>query len=302
MNMSDLDIIIENVVSVARRYGDSSLIALAGVPGTGKSYIAAKAAVALARHPLFIRTVQFHPGFSYEDFVEGYRPIPGGFELQDGLLIQLNEQARRDPSNLYVLLIEEFTRANVAAVLGELLTYIEYRGRSFQVPSGRQFRLAQNLCFITTFNPLDRSALELDDAILRRLRIVEVPPSPTVLADLIKGTSPLENAFKSSLVKHFANLCNQNSSKNSLILPFGHAVFRGIADIRELRSLWLEQIRYIVRRPALPPHPLADEIENMFTQVESDMNQFARLAVAEPVAEYHAQSPENSAKSDPPAT
>jgi 5-methylcytosine-specific restriction protein B len=218
-----------------------------------------------------VRTIQFHPAFAYEDFMEGFRPVPGGFELQNGVLIEINEQARRDPTNTYVLLIEEFTRANVGAVLGELLTCIEYRERAFNLPSGRQLRLAPNLLFLATYNPLDRSALELDDAIIRRLRITMVGPSPDVLADLLVANSPTESAFKAALVSNFAKLCDSSNSEDGNLLPFGHAIFRGLTSAEDLRLLWDEQIRFLVRRPALPPHPLANDIEQLIRNVEGEM-------------------------------
>lgn len=52
---------IDDVVATCERYGASSIIALAGVPGTGKSYIARIAAQRLAGDPLRVREIQFHP-------------------------------------------------------------------------------------------------------------------------------------------------------------------------------------------------------------------------------------------------
>ncbi|MGE7964287.1 AAA family ATPase [Pseudomonas sp. NPDC089918] len=259
---------------MAQTNGSSSIIALAGVPGTGKSYVATQAAIELTGHELLVKTVQFHPGFSYEDFIEGYRPVAGGFELQDGVLLQVNQQARRDPQNKYVLLIEEFTRANIAAVLGELLTFIEYRNQPFVLPSGRQIALASNLVFIVTYNPLDRSALDLDDAVIRRLRIKNIPPDAQLLDSMISPTTNLEEVFKESLVRNFSELCKYGAEGDSISLPFGHAVFKDITEIGELQALWDQQIKFLVKRPSLPPHPLADEVYRMIRLVADDVSKF----------------------------
>lgn len=269
--MKDIQDIVSQVVTSAGKHGHNSLIALAGVPGTGKSYIAEKAALQLAGHCLLIKSIQFHPGFTYDDFIEGFRPVAGGFSLRDGLLLELNEQALRDPTNTYVFLIEELTRANISAVLGELLTYIEYRQRSFTLPSGRQLRLAGNLIFLTTYNPTDRSALELDDALIRRLRIITVPPSAAALSSLLPRDTAAQAVFSNSLTKHYLRLCETYPPDSSTPLPFGHALFRNLESFADLQSLWEEQLKYLLRRPSLPPHPLANEIEELISLVGTDM-------------------------------
>ena len=49
-------------------------VILYGPPGTGKTYVAKKIAEFLAPEKVRRKIVQFHPSYSYEDFVEGYRP------------------------------------------------------------------------------------------------------------------------------------------------------------------------------------------------------------------------------------
>jgi hypothetical protein len=54
---------------------DKKQVILYGPPGTGKTYLAKTLANALAGgDPDRTTVVQFHPGTSYEDFVEGFRP------------------------------------------------------------------------------------------------------------------------------------------------------------------------------------------------------------------------------------
>src|SRR5712691_3571961 len=169
---------IKAVLDTCRQHGDKSIIALAGVPGTGKSYIASIAAQRFADEPLLVKEVQFHQSFSYEEFIEGMRiDTGGGVSVKPGIFLEWNEQARDDPDHRYVLLVEELTRANLPAVLGELMTYLEYRDRPFiSLYSRRPIYIAKNLTVLATYNPADRSAIEVDNALLRRMRIISFLP------------------------------------------------------------------------------------------------------------------------------
>jgi hypothetical protein len=281
VTMSDAAL-IDNVCAALKQHGASSLIALAGVPATGKSHVAHQAALAFARHKFFVTAVQFHAGYAYEDFVEGYRPLAdGGFELRDGALLRTNQAALRDPTNQYLLLIEEFTRANTSAVLGELLTYIEHRTRTFQLPSGRRVRLAPNLTFLATFNPLDRTALELDDAVIRRLRILELPPSEQHFDSLVRPESPREQHFSLVMRDEFKALIDKLGAGWDGDLPFGHAVFKGVKSEKELQTLWDQQLRFLLRRPGLPPHASHDAVRDLVLTVTSRMK--AHDAASAPV-------------------
>src|ERR1700684_3459371 len=72
----------EEIVAACDAYGDRDIIVLSGVPATGKSYISSIAAEKVAQHPGFVLRTQFHPGYSYEDLIEGLRPrVSGGYEV-----------------------------------------------------------------------------------------------------------------------------------------------------------------------------------------------------------------------------
>jgi 5-methylcytosine-specific restriction enzyme B len=160
-----------------------------GPPGTGKTYVARALAEWFTGTPDRVRLVQFHPTYSYEDFVEGFRPrVDGtGFRLVAGPLLQLAERARADRNNQYVLIIDELNRGNVARVFGELYFLLEYRDQPTQLLYREEsFKLPPNLFFIATMNTADRSIALLDSALRRRFYFVDFEPDSGPVAAVLR--------------------------------------------------------------------------------------------------------------------
>jgi len=263
---------ITRVVSACEKYGDRSIVAIAGVPGTGKSFVASIAAQRFTNEPLLVREIQFHQSFSYEEFIEGLRiDASGAVTVQPGVFMDWNDRATDDPGQRYVLLIEELTRANLSSVLGELLTYVEYRDRPFHtIYSRRPCFVAPNLTLLATYNPTDRSALELDAALIRRLRIIRFRPSTEQLTEMLKDSDLSVGAF--SRLGELFEACEKRAGDDyEYLMPFGHGVFAGVKQEQpDLHELWVERIEHMLRRPLLEPHPLYETVRDAYPWRDAD--------------------------------
>lgn len=98
----------------------------------------------------------------------------------------------------YVLIIDEINRANLPAVLGELIYGLEYRGEKvdsmYAIDGDHSLVLPPNLFIIGTMNTADRSVGLIDYAIRRRFAFVDMlpkvlPDSSGFNIDLFKDVS-----------------------------------------------------------------------------------------------------------------
>jgi hypothetical protein len=196
--------------------GSSPQIVLAGPPGTGKTWVARHLAEYLTQgEPGATRLVQFHPSYTYEQFLEGLRPVveQGAIQFKrvDGVVLDIVKGM--EANHRRILLIDEMNRANLPKVLGELMYLFEYRDEPISLQYSPQFRLPKGLLFIGTMNTADRSIRSIDVALRRRFDVFECPPDPDVLAryydthendveGLVEGFVALNAALTKQLDRH----------------------------------------------------------------------------------------------------
>lgn len=191
----------DEVVDLLKQRGQ---VILYGPPGTGKTFLArelAKSITGLTRPgESRFQLIQFHPAYSYEEFIEGIRPESVerdgqqmvSYPIRDGAFRRFCRNAANE-SGPCVFVIDEINRGNIASVFGELMYALEYRDAEAPVRlpySGKSFRIPPNVYIIGTMNTADRSISLMDFALRRRFHFIRCPADPAILARWIDNRQP----------------------------------------------------------------------------------------------------------------
>lgn len=232
---SHASIMTSDVAAAIERLEQNPSLLLVGPPGTGKTVLL-ESLIDFVANPsrgiLFdpdsshdawmeqgeptpgkARSLVFHPAYTYDNLVVGLLPEPvagGGVGVRavPGPLVSLAHYASQ-PNRRALLVLDEFNRANAAAVLGDALGLLDKdkRGRAridlpyadlklkvsdeFEangsVEVNPNFTLPPNLWIVAAMNTSDRSVAPLDAALRRRFTIVEMGPDYELLAQQLNA-------------------------------------------------------------------------------------------------------------------
>jgi 5-methylcytosine-specific restriction protein B len=225
-------------------------VIFSGPPGTSKSWYAAKIGSALTDHDDDrIAYVQFHPSYQYEDFIQGFVPndTGDGFAMMPKAFLRMCLDAAKDPDHLYVLVIDELSRADPGRVFGEALTYVERskRGLKFLLASGYEVSVPPNLVVLASMNPLDRGVDEVDAAFERRFAKIAMDPDAGLVAEFLDGNG-VEDPLRKRILAFFTKV-NANAKRNPLS-AVGHTFFMDVYDEASLQRLWDYQLRFLFEK------------------------------------------------------
>ena len=238
-------IIPEAVKPLLRMAERTRNILLYGPPGTGKTWLVTQFAKAFTEADK-VEMVTFHQSFAYEEFVEGIRPRNDEtgqifYRMEPGAFRRICHAAQANPTKKYLLIIDEINRANIAKVLGELITLIEDDKRlgeanevQMTLPySGDKFGVPANLTILGTMNTADRSIALLDLALRRRFTFVEMPPDPTLLPTDVAGVNL--QSLLTRLNRRVAALLDPDHR-------IGHSYLMGIETEDDLHFAWYHRV------------------------------------------------------------
>lgn len=252
--------------------GNKALI-LWGPPGTGKTYTAKqiirellkpndtdnledykfKENLSLNNKTGCWSLVQFHPNYTYEDFIGGISPNLDlanntlSYTLKEGIFKKICDAAKGNNNKKYILIIDEINRADLSAVFGELMYALEYRNEKITIPNfEEEFTIPDNVYIIGTMNSIDKSLVTFDLALRRRFSFYKVMPQIPVLNTILAAYQISQKSL-STFLSHCLKLNAQisgvnedgdsNADKNALMLgedyQIGQAYFAKIKDFLE---------------------------------------------------------------------
>ena len=240
---------LENIKTLLKQ---KKQVIFQGPPGTGKTYVAQELAKHLVDGGNHWDLVQFHPSYSYEDFVRGYRPtLENGqpaFKLKDGPLLRIAEKARTTVGNhKFVLIIDEINRGNLAKVLGELYFLLEYRDKPielmYQEEKEDPFVLPQNLYIIGTMNTADRSIALVDLALRRRFAFVDFNPHEKPISDVLGWWLQTNNLVEFTwLAELVLNTNNKLQSYSAAAIGPSYFMNNTLLDDSDVERIWKHEV------------------------------------------------------------
>ena len=232
-----------------------------GPPGTGKTYNIVREAVKIIdgegeyntsrfkelRELGQIEFITFHQSYSYEEFIEGIRPVVRdgqvSYEVKDGAFKKFVAVARENPDKNHVFIIDEINRGNISKIFGELITLLEGDKREGQegglplkLPySEEEFIIPPNIYLLGTINTADRSIAMLDVALRRRFIFKKYMPDSDLVVKNVEDI-PLRQIMN-TVNKKIAN-------KRGKDYQIGHSYFmkEKIKNEKDLKRVWYEQI------------------------------------------------------------
>lgn len=209
--------------------------------------------------------IQFHPSYTYEDFVRGIsvsasesnaseingkilegdvekykfvysQPVPVMYKTVNRTLGKMARIARKyynsenpENSKKFYLVIDEINRANLATVFGELIYALEYRDSEVATPytvdGDSRLQIPGNLYIVGTMNTADKSIASIDYAIRRRFLFFPLLPDIKVVFSKVDNWETSKELQLFHLVDRIFDICLNTDDYNRSDVQIGHTYF-----------------------------------------------------------------------------
>jgi len=185
-----------------------------------------------------IKRITFHKSYSYEDFIAGIKAVTENgtilYRVEDGIFKEFCDEAKNNPGQKYIFIIDEINRGDISRIFGELITLIEEdkRDKPISLPFKRDgealnFLVPSNLYIIGTMNDSDRNIALIDVALRRRFTFFRIGSDEDRLSEWLKVLGD----EISNKIKEFVKYLNkQIKSRIGQDYEIGHAFFAPLND------------------------------------------------------------------------
>lgn len=180
-----------------------------GAPGTGKSYSVSEEIKSIYPNYIeeesadYVVRTSLHPEYTYSDFVGQVMPVKNGeditYDFKPGVFTNALKKAIELPGQAVYLVLEELSRANVAAVFGDLFQLLDRNDNGvsqYKISNPiiakeiygnncehDDIRLPANLLIRGTVNTNDQNVFVMDTAFKRRFEWEYVSTEPVIGAN-----------------------------------------------------------------------------------------------------------------------
>lgn len=288
---------------------DNPNVIMYGPPGTGKTYSVVNSLDFVcqgdsSRYEL----LQFHPSFTYEDFIEGIKPKGVSkdgnirFELVNGVFKNFCIKAKNNPGKPFYFVVDEINRANLSSVFGETLSLLEkdyrhdginkrnlirtqystliedlikedkkYESLAYTIDNNEvKFGVPENVFFIGMMNDVDKSIDAFDLALRRRFKWIRKDCD----YDVIEEETRFKRKEDFSNINQYLKACEKLNNYISAELglgksyEFGHSFFMKMSDIAKRKEITQHNLETLFNLYLRPT--LKEYLRAVFAESELD--------------------------------
>ncbi|MCU0440348.1 MAG: AAA family ATPase [Raineya sp.] len=288
---------------------DNPNVIMYGPPGTGKTYSVINSLDFVTQgDSTRYEVLQFHPSFTYEDFIEGIKPKGVSkdgnirFELVNGVFKNFCIKAKKNPDKPFYFVVDEINRANLSSVFGETLSLLEkdyrhngkdnknlirtqystliedlikeddkYKELAYIIDNGEvKFGVPENVFFIGMMNDVDKSIDAFDLALRRRFKWIRKDCNYTV----IEEETRFKNKDEFSNIERYIRACEKLNNYISTELglgksyEFGHSFFMKISNIAKRKEITQNNLETLFNLYLRPT--LKEYLRAVFAESELD--------------------------------